>query len=235
VFRGFDATTLANVGDSIVLSMDLDLDVDPETQFNRFVIGLFGSNSATLASSNQNTTGPHDRAFEGFRLDLTTGGSGAGQVSANRPNSGGSDTLITSDGVGSTSNPSGSLTVNNNGENSISIDFTRSGASEVSILATVNGVTHSNPGVISLPSGSGNWEDFSFTLDTIALGNRDDDDVFDSNFAENGPATMTLDNVSVVYDAIPEPASLALMGAGALCLLKRQRKSASGGLPCRRR
>jgi hypothetical protein len=35
--------------------------------------------------------------------------------------------------------------------------------------------------------------------------------------------------------AVPEPASIALLATGGLCLLKRQRKSASGGLPRRRR
>jgi hypothetical protein len=37
------------------------------------------------------------------------------------------------------------------------------------------------------------------------------------------------------FAVIPEPASLALLGAGSLCLLKRERRSASGGLKRRRR
>jgi hypothetical protein len=42
-----------------------------------------------------------------------------------------------------------------------------------------------------------------------------------------------VDDLNLTY--VPEPASLALLAAGGLCLLKRERKSASGGLPRRRR
>jgi hypothetical protein len=48
-------------------------------------------------------------------------------------------------------------------------------------------------------------------------------------------AAQGIDAAVVGTFVVPEPASLALLAAGGLCLLKRQRKSASGGLPRRRR
>jgi hypothetical protein len=81
-----------------------------------------------------------------------------------------------------------------------------------------------------------NAEDVSSTTPShyVMFDVRPGDDVDISQFKMTVTGDFTgISGVQIV--AVPEPASLALLAAGGFCLLTRQPKSASGGLPRRRR
>ncbi len=75
----------------------------------------------------------------------------------------------------------------------------------------------------------------SAAISSVTLLAGQEYDLVISTTNASGTGNFTgLDSFTVNGTVIPEPASLALLAAGGLCLLTRQRKSASGGLPRRR-
>jgi hypothetical protein len=90
-------------------------------------------------------------------------------------------------------------------------------------------------GNITVPGqGSGvSWKSFSEELDETQLSGTSQRLQIIASIDSTSSDFIYIDDVRVT--GIPEPASLALLAAGGLCLLKRQPKSASGGIGRRRR
>lgn len=195
-------TTLANVGESLVLTMDFRFNVAPVGSFSGFRFGLFNSNGTSVTGDNSGVAGPAANDF-GYGFTFGTGAASNNAVSIFKSASG-VPLASTGGSITATGTP---FTVSNALAHHLQITLTR-------LTATSLGIEFRFDGSVVATATDASSPFISF------------DEIYAVTNAQSG-RNYLLDNVTLQF--IPEPSVGALLAIGgfaaAILLRKRQNRA----------
>jgi hypothetical protein len=202
----FTAQSLTNVGDSITLSMDFKMtSLGTSGNTNRaFRVGLFNTNSSSLTADSTTTaesTVTNLSNDTGYFVGIGTGTTGT--TSLMREDGTGASFMAGSDIAYLT--PTGGLSpqIGDLLAHTLIFKITKDSASTVLVDFTLDG------GSVDLTAGGGTTT--YTTFNEVGFSNG----AYQTGFV--------IDNITVVTDTIPEPATLALLGLGGMAFLRRRK------------
>jgi hypothetical protein len=208
IVANFASQTLAD-GDSISLTFDVRVTKDPiDVQDRKFRFGLYNT-GGTLVTNNSSAAVTTDDDL-GYFAEFDTGPAATTVADVrgdNIPVTPGDNSFLGGTGTHgvSLSSTNAAFSLDDNDAHRMVLTLTRAGA-ELNIELRFDGAV-----VDTGSTGGSNPAALTFTYDEIAIGT-------------NGVALdYLIDNVSVDFQPVPEPAGLALIGLAACALLSRGR------------